>query len=90
MEYNFFGPSQIAAVAAQDRQAFFGPEIEEKAEAVIAKYQPLVDAVIAKYKPRLKGKTVMLYVGGLRPAPRHHRLRGSRHGDRRHGLRVRP
>ena len=25
------------------------------------------DAVIAKYQPRLEGKTVMLYVGGLRP-----------------------
>jgi hypothetical protein len=34
---------------------------------VIAKYQPMMEAVIAKYKPRLQGKTVMLYVGGLRP-----------------------
>jgi nitrogenase molybdenum-iron protein alpha chain len=45
----------------------FGPEIEAKTEAVIAKYRPMVDAVIAKYRPRLEGKTVMLYVGGLRP-----------------------
>ncbi|TKA96788.1 nitrogenase molybdenum-iron protein alpha chain [Cereibacter changlensis] len=66
MEYNFFGPSQIAlslrAIAAR-----FDETIQAKAEAVIAKYQPLVDAVNAKYRPRLEGKTVMLYVGGLRP-----------------------
>lgn len=66
MEYNFFGPSQIAA-SLRKIAKFFGPEIEAKAEAVIARYQPLVDAIIAKYEPRLKGKTVMLYVGGLRP-----------------------
>ena len=34
---------------------------------MITKYQPMMEAVIAKYKPRLQGKTVMLYVGGLRP-----------------------
>ncbi|MEW6122751.1 MAG: nitrogenase molybdenum-iron protein alpha chain [Pseudomonadota bacterium] len=66
MEYNFFGPSQIAA-SLRKIAKFFGPEIEAKAEAVIAKYQPLVDAIVAKYRPRLEGKTVMLYVGGLRP-----------------------
>ena len=66
MEYNFFGPSQIEA-SLRKIAKHFGPEIEAKAEAVIAKYRPLVDAVIAKYKPRLEGKTVMLYVGGLRP-----------------------
>jgi nitrogenase molybdenum-iron protein alpha chain len=66
MEYNFFGPSQIEkslrAIAAQ-----FDETIQENAEKVIAKYRPLVDSVLAKYKPRLEGKTVMLYVGGLRP-----------------------
>lgn len=66
MEYNFFGPSQIAA-SLRKIAKHYGPEIEEKAEAVIAKYQPLVDAVVAKYRPRLEGKKVMLYVGGLRP-----------------------
>lgn len=45
----------------------FGPEIEERAERVIAKYSGLTDAVIDKYWPRLHGKRVMLYVGGLRP-----------------------
>ncbi|MGL4556969.1 MAG: nitrogenase molybdenum-iron protein alpha chain, partial [Afipia sp.] len=66
LEYNFFGPSQIAAslrkIAAQ-----FDETIQENAEKVIAKYQPLVDAVNAKFRPRLEGKSVMLYVGGLRP-----------------------
>ena len=66
MEYNFFGPSQIA-MSLRKIAKHYGPEIEEKAEAVIAKYQPLVDKVIEKYGPRLKGKKVMLYVGGLRP-----------------------
>jgi nitrogenase molybdenum-iron protein alpha chain len=66
MEFNFFGPTQIAkslrAIAAQ-----FDETIQKKAEEVIAKYQPMVDALLAKYKPRLEGKKVMLYVGGLRP-----------------------
>lgn len=66
LEYNFFGPSQIEA-SMRKIAKHFGPEIEEKTEKVIAKYRPLVDAIIAKYKPRLLGKTVMLYVGGLRP-----------------------
>jgi nitrogenase molybdenum-iron protein alpha chain len=65
MEYNFFGPSQIEHSLRQIAK-FFGPVIEEKTEAVIAKYRVLVDAVIEKYRPRLDGKTVMLYVGGLR------------------------
>ncbi|WP_414902109.1 nitrogenase molybdenum-iron protein alpha chain [Rhizobium cremeum] len=65
-EYNFFGPSQIEA-SLRKIAKHFGPEIEANAEAVIAKYRPLVDAVIEKFRPRLEGKTVMLYVGGLRP-----------------------
>ncbi len=66
MEYNFFGPTQIAA-SLRKIAKHFGPEIEEKAEQVIVANQPLVDKIIAKYRPRLEGKTVMLYVGGLRP-----------------------
>jgi nitrogenase molybdenum-iron protein alpha chain len=66
MEYNFFGPSQIAD-SLRKIAALFDDKIKENAEAVIAKYQPMVDAVIAKYKPRLEGKKVMIYVGGLRP-----------------------
>ncbi len=66
MEYNFFGPSQIEA-SLRKIAKHYGPEIEAKAEAVIAKYKPLVDGIKAKYGPRLKGKKVMLYVGGLRP-----------------------
>jgi nitrogenase molybdenum-iron protein alpha chain len=66
VEYNFFGPSQITEsmrrIASQ-----FDDHIKEQTEKVIQKYQPLVDAIVAKYKPRLDGKTVMLYVGGLRP-----------------------
>jgi len=66
MEYNFFGPTQIAA-SLRAIAKNFDETIQANAEAVIAKYQPLVDDVIAKYRPRLEGKSVMLYVGGLRP-----------------------
>jgi len=65
-EYNFFGPSKIAE-SLRKIASFFDDNIKEGAERVIAKYQPLMEAVIAKYRPRLEGKTVMLYVGGLRP-----------------------
>lgn len=66
MEYNFFGPTQIAA-SLRAIAKNFDETIQENAEKVIAKYQPLVDDVIAKFRPRLEGKSVMLYVGGLRP-----------------------
>ncbi|MCH4143641.1 nitrogenase molybdenum-iron protein alpha chain [Acetobacter peroxydans] len=66
VEYNFFGPSQIAA-SLRKIASLFDETIQQNAERVIAKYQPLVDAVLAKFLPRLEGKTVMLYVGGLRP-----------------------
>jgi nitrogenase molybdenum-iron protein alpha chain len=59
-------PDQDHRIPAQDRQPS-STTIKEKTEAVIAKYQPMVDEIIAKYKPRLQGKKVMLYVGGLRP-----------------------
>ncbi|MGF1539762.1 MAG: nitrogenase molybdenum-iron protein alpha chain [Pleurocapsa sp.] len=66
LEYNFFGPTQIAKslrkIAAQ-----FDETIQAKAEQVIAEHQAEMDAVVAKYGPRLKDKTVMMMVGGLRP-----------------------
>jgi nitrogenase molybdenum-iron protein alpha chain len=66
IEYNFFGPTKIAE-SLRAIAAHFDDTIKEGAERVIAKYQPLMDAVIARYRPRLEGKTVMLFVGGLRP-----------------------
>ncbi len=66
MEFNFFGPTKIKEsilkIAAQ-----FDESILEKALAVIAKYEPLMQKMIDTYRPRLDGKSVMLYVGGLRP-----------------------
>ena len=66
LEFNFFGPTKIyesiRKIAAQ-----FDDTIKEKAEAMIEKYKPKMDAVIERFKPRLEGKSVMLYVGGLRP-----------------------
>ena len=66
IEFNFFGPTKTYE-SIRKIAAHFDDSIKEKAEAVIAKYKPQMDAVIAKYRPRLEGKSVMLYVGGLRP-----------------------
>ncbi len=66
VEYNFFGPTKIyesiRAIAEQ-----FDDTIKANGEALIEKMRPEMDAIIAQYKPKLEGKTVMLYVGGLRP-----------------------
>ena len=66
LEYNFFGPTQIAQslrkIAAQ-----FDETIQEKAEQVIAEHQAEMDEVLRKYGPRLQDKKVMMMVGGLRP-----------------------
>lgn len=66
LEYNFFGPTQIAE-SLRTIAARFDETIQAKAEEVIAKYEAQTAAVIAKYRPRLEGKTVALMVGGLRP-----------------------
>ncbi|WP_414754237.1 nitrogenase molybdenum-iron protein alpha chain [Anabaena sp. CCY 9910] len=66
MEFNFFGPTKIAA-SLREIAAKFDSKIQENAEKVIAKYTPVMNAVLDKYRPRLEGNTVMLYVGGLRP-----------------------
>ena len=66
MEFNFFGPHKIAA-SLREIASKFDEKIQANAEKVIAKYQPIMDEVLKKYRPRLEGKTVMLYVGGLRP-----------------------
>lgn len=66
IELNFFGPTKIKASLRKLAERF-DATIQEKVEAVIAKYDPLMQAVIDEYKPRLQGKRVMLYVGGLRP-----------------------
>lgn len=66
VEYNFFGPSKIAE-SLRKIAAFFDETIRENAEKVIAKYEALTKATIEKFRPRLEGKTVMLFVGGLRP-----------------------
>jgi len=66
IEYNFFGPSQTVKSLSKIA-AFFDESIQAKCEEVIAKYQPMVDAITNKFRPRLEGKTVMLFVGGLRP-----------------------
>ena len=44
----------------------FDDNIKEGVERTLEKYKPKRQAVVDKYRPRLEGKTVMLYVGGLR------------------------
>ncbi len=66
LEYNFFGPTQIAK-SLREIAARFDETIQANAERVIAEHQAEMDAIIAKFRPRLQGKRVMLFVGGLRP-----------------------
>ncbi|MFV1950612.1 MAG: nitrogenase molybdenum-iron protein alpha chain [Nitrospinota bacterium] len=66
VEYNFFGPTKIKN-SIREVASFFDDRIKEKGEAVIAKYDPLMQKVIEKYRPGLEGKKVMIFVGGLRP-----------------------
>ena len=65
-EFNFFGPTRIEQSLRAIAEVF-DDTIKENVERVIAERRSLADAVIDKYRPRLEGKTVMLYVGGLRP-----------------------
>jgi nitrogenase molybdenum-iron protein alpha chain len=66
LEYNFFGPTQIAA-SLREIASKFDQKIQDNAEKVIAKYEAQTQAVLDKYYSRLKDKTVALMVGGLRP-----------------------
>jgi nitrogenase molybdenum-iron protein alpha chain len=66
VEFNFFGPTRIAeslrAIAGR-----FDDRIKENVEKAIARHEAEMKKVVDEYRPRLEGKTVMLYVGGLRP-----------------------
>ncbi len=66
IELNFFGPTKIRE-SLRKLAELFDDTIKEKVEAVIAKYDPIMQGIIEEYKPRLDGKKVMLLVGGLRP-----------------------
>lgn len=66
LEYNFFGPTKCDE-SLRKIAAFFDETIQANAEKVIEKYKLRWQPVVDKYLPRLKGKRVMLYVGGLRP-----------------------
>jgi len=66
IELNFFGPTKIKE-SLRKLAELFDDTIKEKVEAVIAKYDPIMQGIVEHYKPRLDGKKVMLLVGGLRP-----------------------
>jgi nitrogenase molybdenum-iron protein alpha chain len=66
VEFNFFGPTKIEeSLRAIGKR--FDDRIQENVEKVIARHRVEMKKVIDEYRPRLEGKTVMLYVGGLRP-----------------------
>ncbi|KJR40987.1 nitrogenase molybdenum-iron protein subunit alpha NifD [Candidatus Magnetoovum chiemensis] len=66
VEFNFFGPTKIYS-ALRKIASYFDDKIKENAEKLIEKYTPIMNEVIERHRSRLEGKTVMLYVGGLRP-----------------------
>ncbi len=66
VEYNFFGPTKTYQSMRKIAQ-FFDDRVKEKTEEVITDNKPSMDGVIEHYRQRLEGKTVMLYIGGLRP-----------------------
>ncbi len=66
IEVNFFGPGKIVE-SLRALAEKFDDRIKQKTEEVIEKRMAEMNEVIEKYRPRLEGKSVMLYVGGLRP-----------------------
>jgi nitrogenase molybdenum-iron protein alpha chain len=66
LEFNFFGPTKIRENLRMIAERF-DDTIKENVERVIAKYDIEMRKIVDEYRPRLEGKTVMLYVGGLRP-----------------------
>lgn len=66
VEYNLFGPTKIEQ-SMRKIAAMFDDKIQAQTEKVIQRYRQEWQAIIDKYRPRLEGKSVMLYVGGLRP-----------------------
>lgn len=67
VEFNFFGPTEIFE-SMRKIAGYFDEKVRERTEFLINEvYKPYTDSIIAEFTPKLKGKKVMLYVGGLRP-----------------------
>ena len=66
LEFNFFGPTKVKESLLKIAEKF-DASIMEKTLKVIAKYEAEMEKVIEAYRSRLSGKSVMLYIGGLRP-----------------------
>jgi len=66
LEFNFFGPTKVKESLLKIAEKF-DASIMEKTLKVIAKYEAEMAKVIEAYRSRLSGKSVMLYIGGLRP-----------------------
>jgi nitrogenase molybdenum-iron protein alpha chain len=67
LEFNFFGPTQIFKSMRKIAE-HFDEKIKERTEYLINEvYGPKLQKITDKYFPKIKGKKVVLYVGGLRP-----------------------
>ena len=89
VEYNFFGPSKIEE-SLRRIASHFDDHIKEGAERVIAKVQAADAGGHRQVQAAARGQEGHAVRRRTAPAPRDRRLRGSRHGGRRHRLRVRP
>jgi nitrogenase molybdenum-iron protein alpha chain len=63
---NFIGVNAMAKSMRKIARFFEDPELNAKVEEVISEELAAAEADIAPYRDRLKGKTVMLFVGGSR------------------------
>ncbi|BBU60457.1 nitrogenase protein alpha chain [Methylosinus sp. C49] len=76
----FAGPSATDA-ALRAVAAHFGPQIQARAERVIAKNRAATDAVVARYRPRLQGKLLLHFKPMTQDQLEPFRLLGMRIGD---------
>ncbi len=63
---NFIGVQAMAKSLRKIARFFEDPELTARVEGVVAEELAEAEAALAPYKERLKGKTVMIFVGGSR------------------------
>lgn len=66
MKVNFVGVRAMAKSIRKVAEFFDNPELTERVEKVVSEEMAETEKAIAPYRERLKGKTVVLFVGGSR------------------------
>jgi nitrogenase molybdenum-iron protein alpha chain len=66
MKVNFIGIKAMSKSLRKIARFFDVPELTERVDAVITEEETKAEAEITPYRDRLRGKTVMLFVGGSR------------------------